>query len=278
MLFTLTKSATICRMSRVLSFILLLLIVVPLRADKLEDALSLLWAGKIEQGMTEVRTLAETGDKRAQLFLGHAYANENSIVRHPDYQEAMKWLKRASSQGSGEASAGIAELCEQGHGVPKSPVDAKVWWDLAAKQGYDQQELDLHCFVHESGRGRLTCTPLSDGSGCPTPIEMAALRATGLTGVLRPSGGGVRHRLGPKARALIILDHRITSEVRLKQPRHASVIYVQQRTGWLLLPENAPLLDRPIILSSQSDAPRFTLEGVQDVDGSVTSGGCATWK
>jgi hypothetical protein len=107
---------------------------------------------------------------------------------------------------------------------------------------------------------------------------MAALRAAGLTGTLKPTGGGVRHRLGPKARALVILDHRITSEVRLKQPRHTSVIYVQQGTGWLLLPENAPLLDRPIILSSQPDAPQYTLEGVQDVDGSVTSGGCATWK
>jgi Sel1 repeat len=274
----LTKSATLCRMSRVLSFVLLLLTVVPLRADKLEDALSLLWAGKIEQGMTDVRALAEKGDVCAQLFLGHAYANKNSIVRHPDYQEAMKWFKRASSQFSGEGSAGIAELYEQGHGVPKSSVEAKAWWDLAAKQGYDQQELDLHCFVRKSGRGRLTCTPLPDGSGCPTPVEMAALRAAGLTGTLKPTGGVVRHRLGPKARALVILDHRITSEVRLKQPRHTSVIYVQQGTGWLLLPENAPLLDRPIILSSQPDAPQYTLEGVQDVDGSVTSGGCATWK
>ena len=193
-----TKSETICKMRCGLLFLLLSLIVAPLRADKLEDALRLLWAGKIEQGMTEVRTLAETGDERAQLFLGHAYANENSIVRHPDYQEAMKWLKRASSQGSGEGSAGIAELYEQGHGVPKSPVEAKVWWDLAAKQGYDQQELDLHCFVRESGRGRLSCQLLADGSGCPTPVEMAALRATRLTGVLRPSGGGVRHRLVPR--------------------------------------------------------------------------------
>jgi hypothetical protein len=162
--------------------------------------------------------------------------------------------------------------------VPKSSAEANVWWDLAAKQSYDLQELDLHCFVRKSDRGRLTCKSWPDGSGCPTPAEMAALQASGVTGILKPTGEGVRHRMGPKARALIILDHRITSEVRLKQPRHTNVIYMQRETGWLLLPEDAPLLDRPIILSPQSDAPQYTLEGVQDVDGSVTSGSCATWK
>jgi hypothetical protein len=177
-----------------------------------------------------------------------------------------------------EGSAGIAELYEQGHGVPKFTAEAKVWWDLEALQGYDQQELDVHCFVRKPNAGRLTCDAEVDVGGCPTPSEMATLRASGLTGILRPSGSGVRHRMGPKARALIILDYSITSEVRLKQPRHVSVIYVQHGTGRLLLPEYAPVLDRPIILSPQPDAPQYTQEGVQDVDGSVSSGGCATWK
>jgi TPR repeat protein len=265
-------------MRQLLLFLLLTLSAMPLRADKLDDALGLLWSGKIEQGMRAVRSLAENGDIRAQLFLGHAYAHENSLVRHPDYQEAMKWFKRASGHGSGEASAGIAELYEQGHGVPKSSKEAKVWWDLAAKQGYDQQELDVRCFTRSAGAGHLTCRPSSDSSGCPTAAEMAALRAAGLTGTLRPTGGGVRYRLGPKARALIVLDHRITSQVRLKQPRHTNVIYVQRGAGWLLLPANAPLLDRPIVVSPQSDASQYTLAGVQDVDGSITSGGCAAWK
>jgi uncharacterized protein len=261
-----------------LMFLLLSLTVMPLRGDQLEDALGLLWSGKIEQGMAAVRSMAEKGDVRAQLFLGHAYDHENPIIKHPDYQEALKWYKKASSQGSGEGSAGIAELYEQGHGVHKSAGGAKVWWDLAAKQRYDQQELDVRCFVREPTAGALTCKPFSDGGGCPAAAEMTLLRASGVTGILKPTGGGVRRRMGPKARALIVLDHQITSEVRLKQPRHTSVIYVQQGTGWLRLPSSSPLLDRPIILSPQSDAPRFTLAGVQDVDGSVSSSGCATWK
>jgi hypothetical protein len=62
--------------------------------------------------MIKLRTLAAKVDVGSQLFLDHAYVNENSIVRRPDHQEAMKWLKRASSQYSGEGSARLAELYE----------------------------------------------------------------------------------------------------------------------------------------------------------------------
>lgn len=272
------KSRSVCRTGAALLFLLISFTVTPLAAANVEHALGLLWSGKIKQGMAELQTLAEGGDVRAQLFLGNAYARENSIVKHPDYRQAMKWFQRASSQGSGEGSAAVAELFEQGHGVAKSSEKAKAWWELAAKQGYDQQELEVRCFIRKPGPPRLACKPLSAASGCPTPAEMAALRDAGITGTMKPTGGGVRHRMGPKARALIILDHRITSEVRLNQPRHAGVIYIQQEAGWLRLPPNVPLLDRPIILSPQPDAPQFTLAGVQDVDGSTTSSGCATWK
>ena len=278
MILASVKSCTTCSVRHGLLFLLLSLTVMPLRADQLEDAIRLLGTGKIEQGMTELRSLAEHGNLKAQLFLGHAYDHENSIIKHPDYRVALKWYKEASNQGSGEGSASIAELYEQGHGVPKSPGKAKVWWDLAAKQGYDQQELTVRCFVRKPSPIRVACKPLSDGSGCPSSAEMRALRVAGVTGILRPTGGGVRHRMGPKARALIILDHRITSEVRLKQPRHTGVIYVQHGTGWLRFPSSSPLLDRPIILSPQPDAPQFTLAGVQDTDGSITSVGCAMWK
>lgn len=239
----------------------------------------LLWSGKIDQGMSALRSLAKKGNVKAQLLLGRAYSHENSTVKHVDYSEAMKWFKRASGQGSGEGRAAIAELYEQGLGVTKSPEEAKAWWELAAKQGYDQQELDVRCFTRTPDAGSLTCEPLSDGSGCPTGADLETLRASGVTGRFRPTGGGGgRFRLGPKARALIVMDHRITSEERLKQPRHTNIIYVQHENGWVLLPTSAPLLDRPIVLSPQPDAPQFTMAGVQDVDGSISAGGCAAWK
>lgn len=251
----------------------------PPHADELDDAVRLLWSGKTDQGLSAIRSMAEKSNVKAQLFLGHGYAQESAIARQADYSEAMKWFKRASTQGSGEGSAAVAELFEQGFGVTKSSEEAKAWWELAAKQGYDQQELDVRCFTRTADTERLTCKPWSNGSGCPTDAEMETLRASGVTGILKPTGGGGgRFRFGPKARALIVLDHRIASEERLKQPRHTNIIYVQHETDWVLLPTNAPLLDRPIVLSPQRDAPQFTMAGVQDVDGSTSAGGCAAWK
>src|SRR5438128_1492833 len=162
-------SAIMQGMRRVLLFLILPPCVILLRADvafwnvsfrdKLDDALSLMWSGKIDQGIRAVRLLAEKGDVRAQLFLGQAYAHANAIIKQPDYPEAMKWFKRASQEGSGEGSAAIAELYEQGFGVTKSSEVAKPWWELAAKQGYDQQELDVQCFTRTPNPERLVCEP-----------------------------------------------------------------------------------------------------------------------
>jgi hypothetical protein len=239
----------------------------------------LLGTGKIDQFMTALRAIAEKGNVKAQIILGHAYDHENVIVKQVDYSEAMKWYKRASAQNSGEGSVGVAELYEKGLGVPKSPEEARVWWELAAKQGYDQQDLDVRCFTRVPSDEPLTCTPWNDGTGCPTESEMEALGASGVTGLLTPTGGGGgRHRFGPKARAIIVLDHPIPAEERLKQPRHTNVIYVQSGSGWELLPKDASVLDRFIVLSPQPDGPRYIMAGVQDVDGSISAGGCASWK
>lgn len=248
------------------------------QAREVEDAVGLLATGKVVEGMDALRSLAEKGNVEAQITLGDIYSQETRIVTQVNYSEAMKWYRLASSQGSGEGSSRVAELYEKGLGIPRSTEQAKVWWNLAAKQGYDQQELDVRCFTRTVNAESLSCRPWPDGSGCPTDSEMERLHASGVTGIMWPTGGGGgRFRLGPKARALIIFDHRIVAEEHLKQPQHTSVIYVQRGTGWELLPQDPPLLDRPIVLSPQSDAPRFILAGVQDVDGSISYGGCASW-
>lgn len=266
-------------MRRVLLAMALIVFALTLYADEFERAMSLLLSGQREQGISQIRALAEAGDVKAELFLGRMNTHPNALTQTPDPKEAMKWLSMASAQGSGEASAEIAELYEQGLGLPKYSSEANKWWELAAQHGWDQQELDLRCFTRINGPEPLTCEPLRDGSGCPAEAEMQTLREAGVTGVIRPTGGGGgRFRLGPKARALVVLDHPIASEVRLKQPRHTSVIYVQRGDKWLLLPNSAAVMDRPIVLFPQSDMPQHTLAGVKDVDGSMSAGGCALWK
>lgn len=222
--------------------------------------------------------LAEAGNVDAALLLGRAYSHPNAVVKDTDYQRAMKWLSVASDKGSGEATALIAEMYEQGHGVPKSAADAMVWWNRAASQGWDQQEVDLRCFVLTKADESLTCEPNDPKLICPTIAEMDLLRDAGVKGSLQPNGGDLRFRFGPKARVLLILDHPFIGEVRLKQPRRASAIYVQRGDVWDRLPFDVAVIDRPIIVKAQEDMPRWIMAGVQDVDGSITSGGCGSWK
>jgi hypothetical protein len=250
-----------------------------LKADKLEDAMRLLWSGDASRGVAALKQLAGRGNVQAQLFLGHAYSHSNPVIKDPDYAEALKWFSRASLKGSGEASAAVAGMYEDGAGVSKSARKAAEWWGLAVKQGWDQQELEVRCLILKPGTNSLACEPQTGGVGCPAETEMKMLREAGLTGILQPYGGAsVRQRAGPKARAMVVLDHPIFGEVELRQPRHTSVIYVQRKSGWQLLPADAPLLNRPIVLQPQSDAPRHTLAYVKDVDGSSTGGSCAAWE
>jgi hypothetical protein len=170
----------------------------------------------------------------------------------------------------------FGEMYEGGLGVPKSDQKAMEWFDLAAKQGWDQQQLEVACFMRTPSPQSISCSS-EGGPPCPTDAEIQALQAAGVTGALRPYGVGHRDRAGPKARAVIIMDQPIGGEVRLKQPRRANVFYVQGTTGWLMIPPNAPLLDRVISLQPQSDAPRYTMDFEEDVDGSRTGGSCVAW-
>lgn len=247
-------------------------------ADDFANAMRLIASGKTAEGMAAMEQLAEAGNVDAALLLGRAYSHPNATVKEPDYQRAMKWLSVASDKGSGEATALIAEMYEQGHGVPKSATDAMVWSDRAASQGWDQQEVDLRCFVLTKADEPLTCKPNDPRLKCPTPAEMDLLREAGVKGSLQPNGGGGRDRLGPKTRVVLVLDHPVSGEVRLKQPRRTRAIYVQRGDEWDRLPADVAVIDRPIIVKAQEDKPRRITAGVQDVDGSVSSYGCGSWK
>jgi hypothetical protein len=222
---------------------------------------------------------AKKATRRRRYYLGGLYQHPSPATRDviPNYPESMKWFLRASVQGSGQASAALGEMYDSGLGVAESGEKAAEWFDLAAKQGWDQQELALYCFVRVPGEQKLVCDSQGGPLNCPNDAEMDALRTAGITGVLKPNGGGRRYHAGPKARALVVMDHPIGGPFTLKQPRRTSVIYIQAKTGWQMIPPNAPLLDRAIRLEPQENASQFTTAFVQDVDGSETGQGCAAW-
>ena len=103
-------------------------------ADELEDAMRLIMSGDISRGIAALTALAEKGNVQAQLFLGHGYQHANPVIKEPDAAVAMRWFLRASGEGSGEASARIADMYASGAGVTKSVEKAGEWWALASKQ------------------------------------------------------------------------------------------------------------------------------------------------
>jgi uncharacterized protein len=76
--------------------------------------------------------LAEAGDPDAQFRIGHRLAFGRT--HSPDYIEAIKWWKLASSKGHVRAPFFIATCYDFGNGVTKNLEEAIKWYILATRR------------------------------------------------------------------------------------------------------------------------------------------------
>ena len=53
-----------------------------------------------------------------------------------DYEEALKWYKRAADQGFSIAQFNVGSMYYAGQGVEQDYITAYAWWDIAATNGY----------------------------------------------------------------------------------------------------------------------------------------------
>jgi TPR repeat protein len=60
----------------------------------------------------------------------------------PNLGQSVTWLKQAADQGDPTAQFNLGVLYSSGRGVPKDPVQAYMWTDLAASSG-DPSSLKL---------------------------------------------------------------------------------------------------------------------------------------
>jgi TPR repeat protein len=79
------------------------------------------------------RRAADQGVARAQSNLALMYDNGQGVPQ--DDQEAVKWYRRAAEQGNAAAQYNLASMYYAGKGVPKDRVLAHMWANLAASQG-----------------------------------------------------------------------------------------------------------------------------------------------
>jgi hypothetical protein len=252
-------------------------------------ALAPLWQGNVDEALPKLKQLAENGDIPIALLLGGLYRAQSQLPLPADPATALHFFTLASLHGSGEASELIAEMVEQKQ-VPETMAkgDAEFWRNKARQQGWKQQRLSAYCFDWTHGPEPLHCEKLFTSAGvanmppeiepqCPTDAEMESLRTLGMTGMIRQNGGTTNLVPGPRARALVILDHPAPSEADLKEPDAASVIYIQTATNrWRMVPPDAPLLDRFLILTpNRPDKMERMMLAAQAVDGSRSGGACS---
>jgi uncharacterized protein len=139
-----------------------------------------------EQEIAILKKRAESGDVRAQVELGTAYAEGNSVVEddveaikwfrraaekrdaageyslgemylsgrgvNTDLAEAVKWMRRAAEDGDARGQFNLAAMYVQGQGVPKDEAEAARWMRKAADQGLAAGQFGLgSMYMH--GRG-----------------------------------------------------------------------------------------------------------------------------
>ena len=61
------------------------------------------------------------------------YDNGRGVTQ--DYNEAVKWYRKAAEQGNARAQRALGIMYRYGYGVAKDFVLAHMWYNLAAAQG-----------------------------------------------------------------------------------------------------------------------------------------------
>jgi TPR repeat protein len=74
---------------------------------------------------------AQDGDTGAQFWLGAGY--EQGWFGTANFQEALKWLKKAAAHGDPDAQVTLGQMYEDGEGVQQNYVLAAKWYRKAAE-------------------------------------------------------------------------------------------------------------------------------------------------
>ena len=115
-----------------------------------DEGLNAFRAKNYKLAMARLTPFAESGDAKAQSYLGNMYEYGNGVER--DYREALRWLLMAAEQGDAYSQAHAGYLYEQGLGVARDEKISAEWYAKAADQGFAWAQMSLGLlYVH--GRG-----------------------------------------------------------------------------------------------------------------------------
>lgn len=233
-------------------------------------------------GNTAIQTWAleqaKAGNLLAQLYLAQQYLPEectkpsagtvhvgedcdptrlSGIGLKPSFEQMFVWLKKASAQGSGEATETLAQQMERqildnapGHGTE---AEVKRLHALARSQGYDDEKLTIVCHAVGVSSAPLHRDGKPDGLDI-SDAEVAAARAVMPHGALGSYDStwahddALWHPEGPYAMLRILMTKPLVHDVTIPMPLRTSVLAVQKGDGFTLIPADAPHNDRVVVL------------------------------
>ena len=103
-----------------------------------------------EEAVKWYRKAAEQGHAAAQYNLGVCY--RNGIGISTDESEAVKWYRKAAEQGHAAAQYKLGVCYRNGRGVPTDESEAVKWYRNAAEQGHARAQFNLG-WCYRNGRG-----------------------------------------------------------------------------------------------------------------------------
>ncbi len=102
--------------------------------------------------IAKLKAKAEKGDAKVQYFLAYLYYEGEGVTK--DYNEAVKWMRKAADQGDAKAQLRLGLSYYYGEGVTKDYNEAVKWWRKAAVQGGVEAQFRLSC-SHLNGEGAI---------------------------------------------------------------------------------------------------------------------------
>jgi len=94
-----------------------------------------------EQQIEALRIRAESGDAKAEVQLGFAYATGDGIKA--DETEAVKWFRKAAEKGDAAGEYSLGEMYLTGRGVAADVAEGVKWVRLSAEHGDPRGQTNL---------------------------------------------------------------------------------------------------------------------------------------
>ena len=100
--------------------------------------------------LEKLKYRAENGNVQDQVDLGFMYTKGRGVAL--DYQEAMRWFRKAADQGLAMAQGNMGVIYAKGQGVAQDYQEAMRWFRKAADQGLAEGQYYLGC-MYSDGQG-----------------------------------------------------------------------------------------------------------------------------